>query len=316
MRSADVRRLTLGVVAMALAAAGMPGCGTEPSDANSVVYRLAAADSATTGGLQCFASSTQYSGGAPIRSGNCDVTLRSLEAWFDSSGPNPALVVGAKVRLYDGDTTTWRVAIPATIQNYAIQYDFGPVTGPLTDEQVFVLPWTGTLVDGVLTLRMPNYTNSGQPDRTEYARATPTVFVLTATGRPPRPSALARRYTAISIAALPMDYCDDDPADVPNRCLHRSFTLAASGTSWEASYDELVHRQDTLVGSVSWTVSNLTLAHPTAFVRVSSPGAWTIYNPSPFEAQGTLVGDILTLFADNRTLDGAVTLSPIVARAE
>jgi hypothetical protein len=305
-------RLVLAI--SAIAAAG--GCGTEPSDAGPAVYRLAGADNTATGTLQCFASSWQYEGGGLVRHGDCDVALRGFEATLDTTVPMPELVLTARVRLQDGGATTWRVSLPATVQNNTVQYDFDRFVDPLTSEQVFIAPEAGTLVDGVLTLLMRVSSNNGLPDRTEYARLDPSVFVLTATGTLPTPSDLAPRYTGVWFSGAPADYCTPEDPGVPSRCFHQSFTLASGGGSWAAAYDQVVTMAGVTAGQVSVTASNLTVSRQNSFVRVASPGTATPNTPLEFEAEGSLVGRTLTLFTNYRLLDGSTLVSPIVARAE
>jgi hypothetical protein len=296
--------------------AGAGGCSTEPSDGEPGVYRLVAADSSTSGSIPCFASSWQYSSGALVRHEDCDVALRSFEARFDSTGPTPELVFTARVRLQDGDTAAWQIGIPATVQNNTIQYDFSAFVAPFTDQQTFITPLTGTFVGGVLTLLMPSFTASGLPDRTEYVRQDPSVFVLTATGRLPSPSPLAAHYAGVSFSGLPADYCTTATVALPSRCFHRSFTLSSSGSSWVAAYDEVVTAEGDTVGAMSLTASSLTVTHPNAFVRVSSPGPGTEGTPLRFDAQGSLVRGTLTLFTTYYSFDGSRLVSPIVASAE
>jgi hypothetical protein len=303
------------LVATAAVIAGAGACGTEPSDVEPGVYRLVAADSATTGILPCFASSSRYSSGALVSHAECDVALRGFEARFDSTGPIPKLVFTARVRLQDGDTA-WQIGIPATVLNNTIQYDANGLVAPFTDEQTFILPWTGTFVAGVLTLLMPTFSSSGLPDRTEYVRQDPSVFVLTATGRPPSPSPLAARYDGVSFSGRPADYCTTATVDLPSRCFHRSFTLTSRGSSWVAAYDEAVTADGDLVGGMSLTAASLSVAHPNAFIRVSSPGPGTEGTPLRFDAQGSLVGRTLTLFPTYYSFDGSSLVSPIVASAE
>jgi len=298
------------LLATAAALAAAPGCGTEPAEGSSGAYVLAATDSSTGSSLPCFASSIQYSGGSVVRSGDCDVALRSLEARFDSAGPVPTLVVTARV-VQDGDTGTWQVGVPATIQNSTIQYDFSTVTGPFTDQQAFVLPWAGTLVDGVLTLRMASSFNSGQPDRTEYFRLHPTVFILTPAGRRPRLTPLARRYTAFAFAGLPTDYCSEGTPDLPSRCFHTSFTLSNTGSSALVEYEAAVRWQTDTAGDRYQAKASVMVAHRNTYVRVVSPETPSLYVPRAFEAEGSLVGDVLTLFTYSEHFS-----SPIVARAE
>lgn len=296
------------LLAIAAAFAAAPGCGTEPPEGSAAVYRLAATDSSTGSSLPCFASSIQYSGGAVVRSGDCDVSLRRLEVRFDSTGPVPTLVVTARV-LQDGDTATWQAGVPATIQNSTIQYDFSMVTGPFTEQQAFVLPSAGTLVDGVLTLRMANSFSTGQPDRTEYFRLHPTVFILTPSGRPPGMAPLARRYTAFGFAGQPTDYCSVSTPDLPSRCFHTSFTLSSTGSSGVIEYESAVRWQTDTAGALYQSEASVTVAHPNAYVRVVSLETPSLYVPRAFEAEGSLVGDVLTLFTNTEHLS-----SPIVAR--
>lgn len=195
------------MVATAAVSAGAGGCGTEPSGAEPGVCRLVEADSSTSGTIPCLASSWQYSGGTLVRQEDCDVALRSFEARFDSSGPTPEVVFTARVRLQDGDTAVWQIGISAGVRNNTIQDDFDSVVDPFSDEQTFITPLAGTFVGGVLTLLMPTFTGSGLPDRTEYVRQDPSVFILTATGRLPSPSPMAGRYVGVSFSGLPADYC-------------------------------------------------------------------------------------------------------------
>lgn len=162
MSPPHVRRFRLGACLVTAALAALSGCGTEPADGSATVYRLAAMDGVTGTSLSCFASYIQYAGGTSVRSGDCAVALRSLEVWFDCTGPAPTLVTTARV-VQDGEAATWQVAVPTTIRNNTIQYDFGTVAAPLTVQQLFVLPWAGTLVDGVLALRMANGFSTGEP---------------------------------------------------------------------------------------------------------------------------------------------------------
>jgi hypothetical protein len=299
--------------------AGAAACGTEPSKVEPGVYRLVAADSATTTTLACFASSSHYSGGELVGQADCDVALRSFEARFDSTGPVPVLRLTARVRLQSGDTTTWQVGLPATVQHSAIQYDFTTVTEPLTDEQVFILPPAGTLVNRVLTLLMTEYTATGLPERTDYARKDPSVFILTANGRPPPPSSLAPHYAGVSFSGQPAEYCTVPTATLPSRCFHRAFSLSSSGISWMVTYDELVTAEADTLGGMSVTASDLTVFHPNAFVRVFAPGPSPPNTPGAlrrFEAQGSIVGGTLTLFTAYSSLDGSPLVSPIVANAE
>jgi hypothetical protein len=303
-------------VVMAAVIAGGGGCSTEPSDGEPGAYRLVAVDSLTSGTIPCFASSWQYSSDALIRREDCDVALRSFEARFDSTGPTSKVVFTARVRLQDGDTAAWQVGIPATVQNNTLQYDLGAVVAPFTDEQRFITPLTGTFVGGVLTLLMPTFTGSGLRDRTEYVRQDPSVFVLTATGRPPNPSPLAAHYAGVSFSGLPADYCTAATVARPSLCFRRSFSLSASGSSWLAAYDEVVTAEGDTVGAMALMASSLAVTHPNAFVRVSSPGPGTEGTLLRFDAQGSLVGGTLTLFTTYYSLDGRPLVSPIVASAE
>ena len=221
----------LVVAISTIAAAG--GCGTEPSDAGPAVYRLAGADNTVSGTVECFASSWQYEGGGLVRHGDCDVALQSFEATLDTTVPMPELVLTARVLLQDGGATTWRVSLPATVQNNTVQYDFDRFVDPLTSEQVFIAPVAGTLVDGVLTLLMRVSSNNGLPDRTEYARLDPSVFVLTAMGTLPTPRpwrlatpgcgsrgrrrTTARRRIRRSRAAASINRSRSRPAGAPGR---------------------------------------------------------------------------------------------------
>jgi hypothetical protein len=302
-------------VVTAAALAGAVGCGTEPSDTEPGAYQLVEADSATTRTLPCFASTWRYSGGALVSHEECNVALRAFEARFDSAGPTSTLVFTARVRMQGDDTASWQVGIPATVQHHTIHYDFSEVVAPFTDEQIFITPLTGTLVDGVLTLLMPTFTGSGQPDRTEYVRQDPSVFVLTATGRSPGPSPLAGRYAGVAFSGLPADHCTTATVGVPSRCFHRSFALTSGGDVWGAAYEEIITAEGDTLGGTSLSATSLTVTHPNAFVRVSSPGP-AEGAPLRFDAQGTLVGGTLTLFTSYRFLDGSPLVSPIVARAE
>lgn len=311
------RRGTL--VNRALAAvlvAGAGACGTEPSEVEPGVYRLVAADSATSTTLACFASSSHYSGGELVSQGDCDVALRGFEARFDSTGPIPVLRFTARVRLEGGDTAAWEVGIPATVQNNVIQYDFTTVTGPLRDEEWFILPRAGTLVNGMLTLLMTTSISTGQPDRTDYVRLDPSVFILTATGRPPPQSSLAPRYVGASFSGQPAEYCTLPTATLPSRCFHRSFSLTSSGSTWVAMYDELVTADVDTLGGMSLTASELTVTHPNAFVRITSPGSDRPGLPLRFGAEGSVAGGTLTLFTTYFSFDGTPLVSPIVANAE
>ena len=316
LRPVTSRLTAASVVATAAVIAGAGGCGTEPSDVEPGVYRLVVADSSTSGTIPCFASSWQYSGGTLVRQEDCDVALRSFEARFDSTGPTPKVVFTARVRLQDGDTSAWQIGIPARVQNNTLQYDFSSVVDPFSDEQMFITPLAGTFVGGVLTLLMPTFTGSGLPDRTEYVRQDPSVFILTATGRLPSSSPLAVHYAGVSFSGLPADYCTTATVSLPSRCFHRSFTLSSSGSSWEAAYDEVVTAEGDTVGAMSLVASNLTVTHPNTFVRVSSSGPGREGTPLRFDAQGSLVGRTLTLFPTYYTLDGTPLVSPIVASAE
>jgi hypothetical protein len=311
MSPAHVRRLRLPVLLATIAAlAAASGCGTDPGEGSAEVFRLAATDGSTGSSLRCFASSIQYSGGAVVRSGDCDVALRSLEVRFDSTGPVPALVVTARV-LQNGDTATWQARVPATVQNSTIQYDFSTVTEPFTDQEAFVLPWAGTLVDGVLTLRMASSYSSGQPDRTEYFRLHPTVFVLTPTGRLPRVTPLAQHYTAFAFAGLPTDYCSESTPELPSRCFHTSFTLMSTGGSGTVAYEAAVRWQTDTAGALYQSTVGVAVTHSNTYVRVVSPETPPLHVPLAFEAEGSLVGDVLTLFTYTEHFS-----SPIVARAE
>jgi hypothetical protein len=163
----------------------------------------------------------------------------------------------------------------------------------------------GTFVGGVLTLLMPTLTGNGLPDRTEYVRQDPSVFVLTATGRLPNRSPLAARYVGMSFSGLPADYCTTATVALPNRCFHRSFTLSSSGSSWVAAYDEVVTAEGDTVGAMSLIVPSLAVIHPNAFIRVSSPGTGTAGTPLRFDAQGSLVGRTLSLFTTYYSFDGS-----------
>jgi hypothetical protein len=303
-------------VVTAAVIAGAGACGTEPSDVDPGVYRLVSADSATTGTLTCFASSWHYSGGALVGHEECDVALRSFEARFDSTGPIPKLVFTARVRLQNGDTAAWQIGLPATVQNNTIQYDPSGFVAPFTEEQTFITPWAGTFVAGVLTLLMPTFASSELPDRTEYVRQDPSVFVLTAGGRPPSPSPLSARYAGVSFSGHPADFCTPGTVDLPSRCVHQSFTLTSSGSAWTAAYDEAVTVDGDIVGGKSLTATSLSVAHPNAFIRVSSPGPGPEGTLLRFDAQGSLVGRTLTLFPIYNSLDGIPLVSPIVASAE
>lgn len=313
MSPAHVRRLRLrALLATAAALAALPGCGTEPADGSAAVYRLAAADGTTGTSLSCFASYVQYAGGTSVRSGDCAVALRSLEVRFDSAGPVPTLVATARV-VQDGEAATWQVAVPATISNNTIQYDFTTVTGPFSARQWFVLPWAGTLVDGVLTLRMANYSpSSGEPDRTDYSRPHPTIFILTPTGQPPRVTRPARRYTGFGFDGQPTDYCTEDTPGLPGRCFHTSFTLSTTADSGIVEYtSEIRWKADSSLAYQFTSTVHVGVARANAYVRVVSPDTPSIYVPRAFEAEGSVVGDVLTLF-----ISGGSYATQIVARAE
>ena len=296
---------------------GVGGCGTEPSDGGPRVYRLVAVDSSVSGTVPCFASSWQYSDGALVRQEDCDVSLRGFEARFDSAGPIPMLIFTASVRSKSGGAATWQIGIPTTIENNTIQYDFSSVETPYTAEQAFVVARAGTFVNGVLTLLMPQYSSSGLPDRTEYFRQGPTVFALTADGRPLRPSALADRYVGVSFSGLPADYCTTATVSMPGRCFHRSFTLSSAGSPWLVDYHEVVTADADTLGGMSLTDAGLTVvAHRNAFVRVSSSGPGQPGDLLRFDAQGFLVGRSLTLFTTYYSFDGTPLVSPIIAAAE
>lgn len=304
------------LVVTAAVIVGAGGCSTEPSDGGPRVYRLVAADSSTSATLPCFASSWQYSSGALVRHGDCDVALRSFEARFDSTGPTPLVVFIARVRLQDGDTAAWQIGLPATVQNNTLQYDASGFVAPFTDEQTFITPLTGTFVGGVLTLLMPTFAGSGLPDRTEYVRQDPSVFILTATGMMPSRSPLAARYAGVSFSGVPAEYCITATVAPTNSCVRRSFTFSSSGSSWVAAYDEVVTVSGDTVAGMSLTASSLTVTHPNAFVRVSAPGPGQEGTPLRFDAQGSLVGGTLTLFPSYFSLDGRPLVSPIVASAQ
>jgi hypothetical protein len=300
--------------AMAAVIAAVGGCGTEPSDLVPGGYRLAAGEEVAGSAIACFASTWRYEGGSPIAQGDCDVALRSYEARFDSTGAVPTLVLSAQVRLESGETATWEIGIPTRVRNNVIEYDFSTVTAPLTPEQLFILPRAGTVVSGVLTLLMPTFASSGQPDRTEYFRQDPSVLLLTPTGRPPGPSTLAGRYTGVSFAGFTGEQCATPSIDQPNTCIHRSFTLTSGGGSWLAAYDQVVTAEGDTVGGLSVTAGNLTVVvHPSSFVRVASPE--TEGPHLRFDAEGSLVSGTLTLFIASTLFDGTPVISPIVARA-
>ena len=299
-------RLLAGVALLYAAA-----CGTEPSDDQEPrSYRFVAADDGSTGRIACFASTSRYEDGVPVEQRECDVALRSYTARLDSAGSVPELVLTADVTLENGVTDTWQVRVPARIRNSTIEYDFSTVTEPFTAEQVFVLPLAGTLADGVLTLLMPTFSSNGLPERTEYLRLAPSVFILSITGRPPVRSALARRYTGVAFAGIPPDHCD---AEVPSRCFHRSFTLSSAGSAWTALYVDVVTVEGDTVGGKSLEASNLMLTQTNGFVRITDdePPVSVLR----FEARGSLTGMTLTLFPSFSFLDGSVLPSPIVARA-
>ncbi len=287
------------------------GCGTEPSDDEPRQYQLVAADDGSTSRIACFASTSRYEDGVPVEQRECDVGLRSLTAQLDSAGSIPELVLAADVTLEDGVTDTWQVRVPARIRNSTIEYDFSTVTEPFTAEELFILPLAGTLVDGALTLRMPTFGSSGLPDRTEYLRLEPSVFILTISGRPPVSPAPAGRYVGTAFAGLEPDHCD---TEVPSRCFHRSFTLSSAGGAWAALYDDVVIVEGDTVGGRSLEATNLMLTQANGFVHITDDEP-----PSSvlrFEARGSLIGATLTLFPTFSFLDGSVLPSPIVARAQ
>ena len=310
MSPAHVRRLRLRAL-LATAAALAAGCGTEPGGGSAGAYHLAAMDGLRGTSLSCFASYIQYAGGTSVRTGDCAVALRSLEVRFDSAGPLPTLVATARV-VQDGEAAIWEIAVPATIRNHTIQYDFSTVTGPMTEQQAFVLPRAGTLTDGVLTLRMTNFSATPQSDGFDYWRSHPSVFILTPSGQPPRLARLARRYTGFAFDGQPTDYCTEDGPGLPSRCFHTSFTLSSAGDTGTVRYESRVrwHTDTALAGSYESRVSVL-VDHPGAYVRVVSPDTPSVYVPRAFEAEGSVVGDVLTLFINS----GGYT-SPIVAGAE
>jgi hypothetical protein len=287
------------------------GCGTEPSDDEPRRYQLVAADDASTGRIACFASTWRYEGGVQVYQGDCDVALRSFTARFDSAGPIPALVLAAGVTLEGGDTATWQVRVPTRVRNSTIEYDFSTVAEPFTAEQVFVLPLAGTLVDGVLTLLMATFSSNGLPDRTEYVRQAPSVFILTTTGRPPASSALIGRYVGVAFAGMSPEHCN---AEVPSRCLHQSFTLSSDGSAWTALYDEVVTAEADTLGGRSLEARNLMLTRTNGLVRITDdePSGSVLH----FEAKGWLVGSTLTLFPSFSFLNGSRLPSPIVSRAQ
>jgi hypothetical protein len=310
MSPPHVRRVRLRACLVTAALAALSGCGTEPADGSATVYRLAAMDGVRGTSLSCFASYIQYAGGTSVRSGDCAVALLSLEVRFDSTGPAPTLVTTARV-VQDGEAATWQVAVPTTIRNNTIQYDFGTVAAPLTAQQVFVLPWAGTVVDGVLTLRMANAFSTGEPDRTDYFRLHPTVFILTPSGQPPRVTRPARRYTGFAFDGLPTDYCTEDAPGLPARCFHTSFSLTATADSGTVDYQSAVRWQTDTLASQFESRARVRVAHTNAYVQLVSPDTPSVLVPRAFEAEGSVIGDVLTLFI--RTEGYA---SPIVARAE
>jgi hypothetical protein len=85
----------------------------------------------------------------------------------------------------------------------------------------------------------------GLPDRREYVRQAPSVFILTSTGRSPTNSALASHYVGVAFAGMPVDHCN---TEVPGRCVHRTFTPSSSGSSWTALYDEVVTAEGDTLG--------------------------------------------------------------------
>ena len=303
----SAQRLVAGIALLLHAA----GCGTEPSDDEPRGYQLVAADDGSTGPIACFASTTHYEDGVPVDQGECDVALRSYTARLDSAGPIPELVLAAEVTLEGGITDTWQVRVPTRIRNSTIEYDFTTVTEPFTAEEVFVLPLGGTLADGVLTLLMPTFSNSGLPDRTEYLRLAPSIFILTLTGRPPASPALAGRYVGVAFAGMESGHCD---AQVPSRCLYRSFTLSSAGSAWAMLYDEVVTAEGDTLGGKSLQAESLMLTRTNGFVRITDdePPISVLH----FEARGSLAGSTLTLFPSFSFLDGSVLPSPIVARAQ
>ncbi len=296
-----IRRHHAAFATALLAAAA--GCGTEPSDDAPGAYRLAVADGVATGRIPCFASTWRYEGGGVVHQGECDVALRGFTVRFDSARTVPALVAAAEVTLESEDTATWEIAVPAVIRNSTIEYDFGSISEPLSAEQVFVFPFAGTLTGDVLTLRMTTFSSSGLPDRTEYVRQNPTVFVLTRNGRPPAPATLAGRYEGVAFAGQPVDHCT---TEVPSRCFHHGFTLARDGGAWTAAYEEIVTIEGDTVGAQSLEARNLTLTHTNGFVRITD--AEPPMSVLHFEAEGSLVGGTLTLFP------GFALSAPIVSR--
>ena len=277
------------------------GCGTEPSDDVPGGYRLVAADDGSAGRIACFASTARYEAGGLVDQGECDVELRTYTARLDSAGPIPELVLAAEVVREGGITDTWAVRVPTRIRNSTIEYDFTTVTEPFTAEQVFILPLGGTLANGVLTLLMPTFSSSGLPDRTEYLRPAPSIFVLTITGRPPASPALAGRYVGDAFAGTPAEQCD---TEVPSRCFHRTFTLSSAGQAWMALYDEVVTAGQDTLGGRSLEAGNLRLTRTNGFVRITDdePPISVLH----FEAKGALAGSTLTLFPTFSFLDGGV----------
>jgi hypothetical protein len=291
-------------------------CGTEPSDLLPRDYRLAAVDSVRAGTAPCFASSTRYSAGMVVDQGTCDIALRSLRARFDSTGPAPLLIVTARLQVQGGDTTTWEVGYPATVQHGAIQYGVGsaePIA--LTSEQLFILPTAGTHAGGVLTLLMPTYSGSGSfsGNGLDYFRASPSVFILTPTGALLGASALSPRYAALSFAGYPPAYCSMPTAGQGSVCRDQSFTLAADAGTWTVEYRSTTTVAGDTVGGASLHAANLTIRQVYSFVQVISPPPG--YPPLAFDAVGSLAGATLTLFPRVQFLDGTQLPSPIVMSA-
>ncbi len=294
----------------------LAACGTELSDLLPGDFRLAAADSVMTGTVPCFASSTRYSAGIVVAQGTCDIALRSLRARFDSTSPTPLLIVTARLQVQGGDTMTWEVGYPATVQNGAIQYGGGsgePIA--LTSEQLFILPSAGTLAGGVLTLLMPTYSGSGSfsGNGTDYFRASPSVFILTPTGAVLGASVLSPRYAGFSFAGYLPAYCFIPTAGQDSVCRDQSFTLAADAGTWTVEYRSTTTVAGDTVAGASLHAANLTIRQVDSFVHVLPPAPGD--SPLLFEAVGSLAGATLTLFPRVEFLDGTQLPSPIVMSA-
>jgi hypothetical protein len=312
--------------ALAVTTLAVTACGTEPNAEPSGTYYLAAVDSLPAAQAGCFA----------ILNGNVDATpyppcaylKRAFEATFDSSGASPALVLRAAVLSQSGDTSTWQLRMATTVKNGVIVMTPGPDYLSLKAEQTFLLPVAGTLVDGVLTLQMPDYgydMEGGGNSGPVYGRPRRTMFMLTASGAMPPTTAVAPNYAAVAFAEFPASWCDEGTATVPGFCTDQAFTLTRSGSTWSIDYQRYywrVVRTDTL-GASSLHIDSLPLVQRGPYVALGKPlppipppsaGGFPYY--INFSATGSVVGTTLTLFPLYESSFGTNLPNPVILKVQ